>query len=427
MWALISLFAVVTCLFAWKSAGYLFTLRAMGYLKPRRPASLPETYPRMSLIITVDEPVKTDELARSLSALDYPLDRLEVFFVARGESERTALRVRRAMPGGWPVRVVILPAVSRAQQLNVLLPNLRGDWMVVASGASRLRGDCLKQMAAEAAQDGRIAVVGAYCNSEKPHWRLGSRETAENRRRLIESDAGSSASVHPACYAIRRDLLSELPDDVNCVPLYVASHAIASGLRVVYSRQAIVDVVATPTQLGDYYAGVIRRNEAALRETTRVLYRWPGIPAFSRMLLLAELGDRLLAPFAFAFWLVLAAALIALRTPVPVFAAAVVLGLAEIASAFHLRLIRLPTGIRDSNGLHRYGLIRLESMMLSTIAAMRFPFRRSAPMPDTPGAITGNAPPFTPQVLESKRTPRAAMKPRLSPLAAGSLSSHSRR
>ncbi|MBI5763391.1 MAG: glycosyltransferase [Planctomycetes bacterium] len=427
MWALISLFSMVTGLIAWKCAGYLFTLSAIRRLTPRGPAPLPKNYPRLSLVVTVDVRANSDEVARNLAACDYPLDRLEIFLLCIGESERLAQRVRRAMPGNPPVRVVTLPALSRAQQLNVLLPNLRGDWIVVASCASRLRGDCLKQMAAEAAQDARVAVVGLYCNSEKASWRVRSREAAENRRRLLESDSGSSASVHEACYAIRRDLLSELPDDVGCVPSYLALHANASGLRVVYSRQAVVDVIAAPMQLGDYYAGEVRRNDAVLRETMRVLYRWTEMSAYSRMLFLTELVQRMLAPCAFAFWLVLAGAVIALGFPKAVMAAAIALAMAEFSGAIVQRRVRLPTGIRDTTGIHRFGLVRLESMMLSTIAALRFPFSRSTPTPGTPGIVSAHASHLTPQVLESKRAPRAAAKPGLNPLAAGSLSSNSRR
>lgn len=427
MWALLALLAIVTCLFAWKSAVYLFTLRAMAGLRPRRPSPLPGNYPRMAVLVTIDEPSNSEELARSLAALDYPMDRLEMVFVAARESERVAQRVRRAMPGGWPVRVVILPAVSRAQQLGVLLPNLRGDWIVIASGSSRLRGDCLKQIAAEAAHDAQVGVVGPFCNLEKSSWRIACRESAENRRRLMESDGGSSASVHSACYAVRRDLLSELTDDVGCIPSYVALHANASGQRVIYSRQAVVDVVTTAKPLGEYYAGIVRAGEAALRETIRVLYRWPQTPAFSRMLIVTELGRRILAPFAFAFWLVLAAAVIALGSPTPAVAAALVLILAEAAGAILLRLTRLPAGIRNSHGAHRYAMVWLESMMLSVVTALRFPFSRPSVESNKSNVSTASPSQFAPQVLESRRTPRAAMKPRLNPLTAGSLSSHSRR
>lgn len=100
MWALFALLAIVTCFFAWKSAAYLFMLRALAGLRPRRPSPLPGNYPRMAVLVTIDEPANSEELARSLAALDYPLDRLEIIFVAANESERVAQRVRRAMPGG---------------------------------------------------------------------------------------------------------------------------------------------------------------------------------------------------------------------------------------------------------------------------------------------------------------------------------------
>jgi hypothetical protein len=106
-----------------------------------------------------------------------------------------------------------------------------------------------------------------------------------NLIRRYESGRGSSSLVAGPCYAFRRTLLGQFPDDVVSDDVYVALAAAASGLRVALADVRVVEQ-RSPLRLGDLLRHKLRKTDAYLREIFRFLPYVGQMPAPARIIFL---------------------------------------------------------------------------------------------------------------------------------------------
>ncbi|MEK6644704.1 MAG: glycosyltransferase [Planctomycetota bacterium] len=426
MWVLTSFFALTTLLLAWLCAAYFVVLCFTSFLRRRPIAPLPDAYPTMSVMIACyNEAGLIEEKVRNLAACDYPRDRLEIVFVDGGSSDDTVARLHRAIPTGLPARVVVSPRKGKIHQLNHVLPQLRGEIIVNTDADARMRGDCLKQLAAEFAYDRGAGAVGAFSFATNTIWRDRCFWDSQNRGRLIESDAGSSSIVIATCYAFRRDLLEQFPEDVVADDVYVGFLANSLNQRVIYSRQAIVEEVRGPAHISEFLSHKFRKNNAFLRESLRFLYRLPDMSNFARMMMLTRVGQQLLLPYAVGLWSVLALTLFTMgRFDLLVVAAASLALLVMITNrAFHC--VAVPPGTIKRFGLLKQGAVFFDTLAVLFAAALSYPFYRQnssysrlgetvpTRLPIAETEISADAPLLTRRMAFVRRPP--------SPLAAGAI------
>ncbi len=383
MWILILLFGLATVTLAWTAFGYFLLIWFIGLFRRHSPLTLPETWPRISLVIPVfNEAEQIGAKLENTLALEYPRDRLEVVFVDGGSSDDTVARLEQALAGEEGFRVVRSPRPGKIQQLNSVLGDLAGEIVVNSDADAVLEPDALQWIAAEFAASPDVWVVGAYCRPGENAYRIDQYYwDAQNKARLIECRASTTSIVIAPCYGFRRRLLDRFPDDVVADDIYVASLANVRGKRSIYSRKARAVELRNPRRLSEFLPHKYRKSNAFLRECLRFLYLLPEMDPFCKMMLLTRISQQLLFPWAGAWWLLLAGSLVTLH-PAPrydvVGVAAAGLLVLFIFTSRAFRSVRLPEAKR-----RKYSLLTVfKGWVLTTLVlvttGLSYPFYRQS-------------------------------------------------
>jgi len=377
MWLLALTFVAATLLLSWMMAGYLVWLRLAG--GPRRPAPerASDERPVLSVVIPCfnEADLIEDKLANVLSCR-YPADRVEIVFADGGSSDGTVERLERALPGDRQVRLVRCPRPGKINQINHVLPGLRGSIVVNSDVDARLDAGALLSIADEFADRPAAAVVGACCSPlngmriEQCYW------TAQNRCRVMESNVAFASVVIAGCYAFRRDLLSRFPEDVVADDAYVAALANSLGYETVYSQRATARELRAPQTLFDFLTHKFRKSNAVLRETLRFAYRMPDLSPRWRLILLTRLGQLLCMPWVAAVWTLAAAALAIGQQYDLVGFGTLWLGLWVVAARAALTHVDLPEGHDGNFGWWTTIQGYVCTMAVVLAAGMSYPFFR---------------------------------------------------
>ncbi len=378
MWVLTTFFAVTSFVVLWLSAAYFVVLRFIGIVN-RKPAPKPVEgrLPRLSVVVPCynEAELITDKLTNLLES-DYPEYRLEIVFVDGGSSDGTLDRLRAVLPADRGIRVYESPEKGKINQLNHVLTKLTGDYIVVTDVDGMMTPTTLRDIADEFAADESIWVVGAYSRPTNTVWRDRCFWDSQNRGRLIESDAHSSSIVIATCYAFRRGLLRQFPDDVVADDVHVGFLAHSSGRRVVYSRNAMVTELRGPGGIAEFLSHKFRKNNAFLRESLRFIYRLPDMTGICKLMMLTRTAQQLVLPWCVGVWGILALTMLTLgRVDLLVMSAAgIVLSLLITRQAF--QTVDIPAGTRERFGFHRCALVFMETMFVLFAAALSYPFFR---------------------------------------------------
>ena len=376
MWLLEFLFFAMTLLVGWTLFGYLLLIWFMGLFRRRETPVFPASWPMISVVVPCyNEEGQIIAKLEDIRGLDYPQDRLEVVFADGGSSDGTSELLTAAIGQDEPFRVVRCPRRGKVNQLNYVLPQLRGEVIVNTDADARLSPDALQWIAAEFATAPDAWVVGAYCcpadalEVEKYYW------AAQNKGRFLESDARTSSIVIAQCYAFRRELLKAFPEDVVADDIYVAFLANTLGFRTVYSRHAMAVETRGPHSYAEFLPHKFRKSNAFLRESLRFLYRLPEMEPFCKMMFITRTAQQLLLPWALLLWILIAGVLLTLfRFDVVIFGA-VFLVLLLMLTNLVFAWVKLPDGSRRYSIVTVVkGYILTNMIMLAT--GLSYPFFR---------------------------------------------------
>jgi glycosyltransferase involved in cell wall biosynthesis len=286
--AVFLLYAVTAAsLFAVLVPGYLAWLR-WGRRRRAAPGPLPlaSSLPEVDVIVPVyNEGEFIERKLENLAALVYPRGRIRLLIVDGASTDATwALAVARGS-GDPRFTLIGLDTADKTRQLNAGLRCAHGSWVVVTDADARLAPDTLERLIAVGEADPSVSVVGAMVTPERAHplerlhWRIS------NAIRRHESERGAASHVAGPCYAFRRRLVDQFPEDVVADDIYVALAAAASGRRTV-----LADVVVTeqrsPVALPELFRHKLRKTDAYLREIFRFLPRASAMPSPARAIFL---------------------------------------------------------------------------------------------------------------------------------------------
>jgi glycosyltransferase involved in cell wall biosynthesis len=211
-----------------------------GLLAPRPHASR-AIHPRVSIVIAArNEEAGIGAKLRSIDALDYPTDRIEVVVASDGSDDRTE-EVVTTHPGR-PVSLLSLPRRGKAPTLNAAVWATDGEILVFSDANSRFAPDAIRQIVEPFADP---AVGGVAGNQVYDHGGAGRGDEGERAYwgfdRLLkwaESRSGHVISATGSIYAIRRELFEDIPDGVTD-DFYTSVGVIARGRRLVFAPRAI--------------------------------------------------------------------------------------------------------------------------------------------------------------------------------------------
>lgn len=252
--------------------GYPMLLDLLARRRPR-PVRRAPIYPRISIIIAVHNGEEFLEAKlRSVLALDYPRDNMEILVISDGSTDATDRISGRFSNDG--VRLLRIARSGKPSALNAGIAESRGEVLVLTDVRQILASDSVRLLLENLA-DPSVGVA----SGELSIWKGPTREEAdvglywryELWIRLRLSSLDSIFGATGALYAIRRELAVPIPPDALLDDMYLPLPAFFKGLRLIVDSRA---------RMFDYATGLsseFRRKVRTLAGNYQILRAYPQL------------------------------------------------------------------------------------------------------------------------------------------------------
>ncbi|HEX9912755.1 MAG TPA: glycosyltransferase family 2 protein [candidate division Zixibacteria bacterium] len=259
---MIILFIILVLLLSYTFSGYFLFLKVVSFFKSN-PVIKGEDVPTATLLIPVynGEKVIKDKLENCLS-LFYPKNKLEIMVISDCSTDKTEEIVSSYEHKG--VKLLRLEQRSgKTRALNMALRELQSEVVFFTDTSTLLTKDSLVKIAKNFA-DTRVGCVSGEDRSisalqEKGESGEGVYVGMEMKLRRLESEICNLTGVSGCLYAIRRELVDQIPNDLIddfYLPLQVAKQ----GKRVISESEGIAYV----TRVANFKEEFKRRRRTAL-------------------------------------------------------------------------------------------------------------------------------------------------------------------
>ncbi|MGW8266771.1 MAG: glycosyltransferase family 2 protein [Longimicrobiales bacterium] len=238
--------------------GYPLFLLVLGRFRgPRSPEEpAPKEWPLVSVSVPAyNEEHQIEDLIRSLLALDYPRDRLQILVVSDASSDGTDDIVRRFSDQG--VELLSLPERGgKTKAENAAAGHLRGEIIVNTDASIRIAPSALKPLIT-ALSDPTVGLASGRDISVGPDHESGSAGESgyvgyEMKIRDLETRLSGIVGASGCFYAIRAHLHRiPLPESLSR-DFAAALHAREHGYRAVSVTDAICYVPRSPSLRKEY-------------------------------------------------------------------------------------------------------------------------------------------------------------------------------
>lgn len=227
---------------AYAYVGYLAFLWLRAKLRPR-PAMRGRFEPLVSIVMVVrNEERVVERKIRNLLALVYPPEKLQVVIVSDGSTDGTEAILREQAFN--PQVQIILNQLARgkAQGLNDGIAMAQGDIIVFTDARQSIEPDAVRFLMENFADPNVGAVSGELMLGDPACGEIGRGMglywQIEKRVRQLESATGSVVGATGAIYAVRRDLVPEVPPDTILDDVFIPLHVAKEGYRVLFDTRA---------------------------------------------------------------------------------------------------------------------------------------------------------------------------------------------
>ena len=223
-------------------AGYPLWLWWRAQFWPR-PVRRGPFQPSVSILMVVrnEESVLREKL-RNLSELDYPAERCQIVVVSDGSTDGTEAILREHARD--PRVHVLLNQLSggKACGLNDGMQLATGDVVLFTDARQKIEAQALRLMM-ESFADAEVGAVSGELMLGLPgvgetgqgmglYWRI------EKQVRELEAASGSVVGATGALYAVRRELVPQLPADTILDDVLIPMNVARQGARVVFDPRA---------------------------------------------------------------------------------------------------------------------------------------------------------------------------------------------
>jgi cellulose synthase/poly-beta-1,6-N-acetylglucosamine synthase-like glycosyltransferase len=293
MLVILALYAACFAILWWGYFGYHIFLGLMSIINPQNPPSKTEIDKKDLVSLSILVPCYNEEAiirdkVKNLAQLDYPPDKLSVFFLDGCSSDATVRVIREAIQDYAHMHLIETGVRGKIPQLNSALPILESELIVNTDVDGFLEPDVLLGLVELFLADPQVGVVGALvvprdCSpEEEQYWKT------QNQTRALESQAYSSSIVIAGCYAFRRGIIDRFPDDVIADDIFVAFEASIQGHKVLYSDRAVVFDTRSPRTTEELVRHKFRKTNAYITELLRFLHCLPRLDVFWRVIFLTR-------------------------------------------------------------------------------------------------------------------------------------------
>jgi biofilm PGA synthesis N-glycosyltransferase PgaC len=223
-------------------AGYAGWLWLRARLRPR-PVLRGNFEPHVSIVMVVrnEEGVLEKKLA-NLQALDYPPELYDIVVVSDGSSDGTEQILREQARNPRVQTVLKQFSSGKASGLNDAI-NLAGGEVILFVDARQLIDSAALRLLLQNFADPDVGCVSGALILGDPgtgdagqgmglYWKI------EKQIRELESASGSVVGATGAIYAVRRELLSAVPDATILDDVYIPLEVARQGSRVIFEPRA---------------------------------------------------------------------------------------------------------------------------------------------------------------------------------------------
>ena len=238
------LFIVLAALVVYTYVGYGVLLGCMVKLKefifPPKPKMLPEVLPEVTLLIAAyNEEAVVEEKMENCRALDYPKERLHIYWVTDGTTDKTNDLLTK-----YPEVTVLFDPARRGKSaaLNRAMPYVKTSLTVFTDANTFINPQAIKEIVREFTDESvgcvagekrvRMKEVQNAASGEGIYWKYES--TLKDWDYRLHTAVGAAGEL----FAVRTSLFITLPDD-TLLDDFVMSMTIASkGFKIAYCKNA---------------------------------------------------------------------------------------------------------------------------------------------------------------------------------------------
>jgi len=227
---------------AYAYIGYACWLKVRAMWRPW-PALRGGIHPAVSIVMVVRNGAGVlREKLSNLLALDYPADQLQLVVVSDGSTDETEAILREAAQDAR-VHVVLnqLPR-GKACGLNDGVGLAGGEIVVFTDARQQIEAQALRLLVENFADPQVGAVSGELMlgnpASGEANRGMGLYWRVEKRVRELESATGSVVGATGALYAVRRELVPEVPAETILDDVFIPMHVVKQGYRVIFDGRA---------------------------------------------------------------------------------------------------------------------------------------------------------------------------------------------
>jgi poly-beta-1,6-N-acetyl-D-glucosamine synthase len=234
------LFWIAAALVAYTYIGYLGVLR-LRLLWRFRPVLRGKNTPPVSVVMVVrNEEQILEAKLQNLMTLDYPLHQIVV--VSDGSTDRTESILREHADDARLLTVFKQISEGKAAGLNDALQLAEGEIVLFTDARQTIEPQAVRLLM-ENFSDPDVGCASGELMLGDPsegesgqglglYWRV------EKRVRELESASGSVMGATGALYAVRRELLTEVPPGTILDDVYLPMQVVRQGKRVIFDGRA---------------------------------------------------------------------------------------------------------------------------------------------------------------------------------------------
>lgn len=348
-------------------------------LKKHKAISTDRDLPTVTLIIPCfHEASFIRAKIENLKSLDYPRDRFEVIFVDGGSTDSTVPMIEDGIKDLPWMKLLVSPRKGKIQQLNFALSYSKGEIIINSDADGILERDAVINIVSEFVNDKEVGVVGAFVfpkntiSIERQFWMM------QNKSRLLETEMFSSSIVIAVCYAFRRLIIGEFPDDVIADDIFLPFFAIMNGYKTVYSHDAVAYETRCPENIWELLRHKFRKCNAYIIELLRFLHKSAYMSLRWKMIYYTKVLQLLFLPWFLVLFFMMTTSFIVLKNYEPIYYLYGAGGISLVIASVMMRSVRVPDGIPKPGGPIVTGITFFISNVIQIAAAVTFPFYRQS-------------------------------------------------
>ncbi|TQM64524.1 glycosyltransferase family 2 protein [Humibacillus xanthopallidus] len=237
---------------AYVLVGYPAVIMAWSRLKGEKTSAPPFVQPVSIVISAHNEAEVIGPKLESLAHGNYPLDQLQVIVSDDGSTDGTADVVRSVAP--WAQIVRVRDRTGKMGAMQRAMRRVRHDIVVFTDAENILDPHALTELLTPFCDPDVGAVNGAFRpvggsetvgTGERLYWRY------EDAIKRAEANVGSLTSILGALFAIRTDLVPQLPVQLINDDFFLGMHVARRGFKVAYASGAVTWESGAASLTGD--------------------------------------------------------------------------------------------------------------------------------------------------------------------------------